>query len=338
MKFVFFEIEEWQKEPLLKSFPEHELVFSEEKLNEETVGEFSDAEMVSVFILSEVTKNVIDKLPKLKFIATRSTGFNHIDIEYAKSKKIYVSNVPYYGENTVAEHTFALILALSRKLVQTYERTEKMDFTIDDNIQGFDLKDKTIGIYGIGHIGEFVAKMAHGFGMNIIAYKRTPDPQLTELYGVRFVEGIEDLMEQSDVITLHCPLTPETKYIINNGNYTHIKRGAILINTSRGGLVQTEAILHALEEGYLSGAGLDVFEEEQVLVDPIALLKKEYRKKHNLKQVLENHLLIARDDVILTPHNAFNSREAVWRIFNTTVENIQRFFVGNSINVVNPDW
>ena len=338
MKYVFFEIEQWQKQPILDAFPHDEIVFTEEFLNINTVDKYADAEMVSTFIHSVAPKEVIDKLPNLKLIATRSTGFNHIDYEYAKTKEVYVANVPFYGENTVAEHTFALILALSRKIFQTYERTENLDFHRDNIIQGFDLKDKTMGIYGLGHIGNYVAKIAHGFSMNIIAYKRTPDPELTAKYGVKFVDGIDPILERSDVISFHCPLTPDTKHIVNPDNYTKIKKGAILVNTARGGIVSTEALLKALEEGYLSGVGLDVFEEELALEDPVALLDPKFREKHNLTEVIQEHMLVARDDVILTPHNAYNTVEAVRRILNTSINNIHRFFAGDSQNIVNPNW
>jgi D-lactate dehydrogenase len=338
MKFVFFEIEDWQKSPILEAFPEHNIEFFDYPLSPDTVCNHQDADMVSTFIHSKVTQAVLDEFKNLKLISARSTGYDHIDYEYAKDKQIYVANVPYYGENTVAENTFALILALSRKIFQTYERTEKLNFKIDESIQGFDLKDKTIGIYGLGHIGEYVAKIAHGFSMKIIAYKRTPDPKLTEKYGVEFVDGIDDILTRSDVITFHCPLVPQTKHLVNMENYHKIKKDAIIVNTSRGGLVETQAILRGLEEGYLSGAGLDVFEEELALVDPIALLDPVFRDKHNIEDVIENHLLVARDDVILTPHNAFNSKEAVRRILNTTIENIRKFFAGDSQNIVNPTW
>lgn len=338
MKYVFFEVEEWQKEPLQAAFPDHELMFTADKLNIENVSSYTNADMVSVFINSRVTKEVIDAFANLKLIATRSTGYDHIDSEYAKQKNIYVANVPHYGENTVAEHTFALILALSRKIFQTYERTEKLDFSIDNSIQGFDLKDKTIGIYGLGSIGYYVAKIAHGFSMNIVAYKRTPDPELTAEFGVEFVSSIEELLHRSDVISLHCPLVEATHHIINKETIRFIKHGSILINTSRGGLIDTDALILALEEGRLAGAGLDVFEGENALVDPVTLLDQEAGQQHNLQEVLENHILVARDDVILTPHNAFNSKEAVQRILDTTIENVHRFFVGNSQNIVNPNW
>lgn len=338
MKFVFFEIEEWQKQPILDAFPNEQVVFTEDILSDKTADKYSDAEMISTFIHSVVPKEVIDKLPNLKLIATRSTGFNHIDCEYAKSKKIYVATVPFYGENTVAEHTFALILALSRKIFQTFERTENLDFHRDDEIQGFDLKDKTIGIYGLGHIGNYVAKIAYGFSMKIIAYKRTPDPELARLYGVEFVNSIDQILERSDVITFHCPLTPETKHIVNNDNYKKIKKGAILVNTARGGIVSTEALLRALEEGYLSGVGLDVFEEELALEEPNVFLEPGFRDSHNLSEIIEQHLLVARDDVILTPHNAYNTYEAVRRILNTSIQNIQKFFAGDSQNIINPTW
>lgn len=334
MKIVFFEAQNWQEEPFQTALPHDQVVFTPDKLTVENVDQYPDAEIISVFINSRVDAAVLQKLPHLKLIATRSTGFDHIDLPTATAQGIVVSNVPDYGQNTVAEHTFALILALSRKIFQTYERTESLDFTVDESIQGFDLMGKTIGIYGLGSIGYYVAKIAHGFGMKILAYKRTPDPKLTERFGVKFVNGIEEILQQSDVITLHCPLVKETEHLINKENINLIKPGAILINTARGGLIDTDALIEALESSRLSGAGLDVFEGENALTDPVALLDNQASQEHNLRQVLENHILVARDDVILTPHNAFNSREAVRRILDETIANITQFAAGQPQNQV----
>lgn len=338
MKFVFFEVKDWQKEAIQQAFPQEDLVFFAEPLSSANVTSAQGAQVLGVFVQSRVTKEVIDQLPELKLIATFSTGYDHIDCEYAKNKRVFVANVPNYGENTVAEHTFALILALSRRLMTTYERTESLDFCIDDSIQGIDLKDKTIGIYGLGSIGNYVAKIAHGLSMRIVAYKRTPDPELTRLYGVEFVNDLQSLLKQSDVVTLHCPLTPETEHLINNETIKYFKKGAIFINTARGGLVDTTALLQALDEGILSAAGLDVLEGENDLIDPVDMLSNQACDPQRIRQMVEDHLLVKRDNVIITPHNAFNTREAVNRILQTSIENINRFFVGNSQNIVNPDW
>ncbi|MBT6034476.1 MAG: hydroxyacid dehydrogenase, partial [Candidatus Jacksonbacteria bacterium] len=245
---------------------------------------------------------------------------------------IAVSNVPTYGENTVAEHTFALILSLSRKIFQSYERTEK--FTFDtDGLRGFDLKDKTLGIIGCGNIGKHVARMAQGFEMNVVI----ADPYIKNT-AVKKLHAktvpLSKLLATSDIITLHAPYSPKTHHLLNKKNIKTIKKGAFLINTSRGGLVDTSALVWALNKKILAGAGLDVLEEECVVKEESQILSKNWPKECNLQTVLENHMLVKRDDVIITPHNAFNSTEALERILHTTIENIQAFLKGRPQNRV----
>ena len=206
-------------------------------------------DILSPFIQSRVDKKVIDALPRLKFVTTRSTGFDHIDIEYAKQKRIPVSNVPTYGENTVAEHAFALILSLARNLKKAHARANEGDFSIRDLI-GFDLKGKTMGIIGTGHIGLRALKMAVGFGMKALAYDPAPNSFLEEVLGFTYVD-FETLLKNSDIISLHAPNNRKTHHMINTGNIGLIKKGAILINTARGGLVDTSALIKALDEGVL---------------------------------------------------------------------------------------
>jgi D-lactate dehydrogenase len=286
-------------------------------------------------VQSEVPKALLDKLPSLKMIAARSTGFDHIDIKECAARGIVVSNVPTYGENTVAEHAFALILALSRKIFQSFERTEKMDFD-REGLEGFDLAGKTLGVVGCGNIGRHSVMIGRGFGMKVVVYDVHPDEKFAQETGCTFVTKLDDLLTQSDVITLHVPFIPgKTEHLINKDNVKKIKRGAILVNTARGGIVDTEALLWALEEGTLSGAGLDVLEDEDDTFDHIDLLSKGFPRDKDIVTLLRNHLLVDRDDVIITPHNAFNSREARQRIFETTVENISAFVAGKAINVVN---
>lgn len=334
MKIVFFEVEPWEKPVLRRRFGEgHELVLVEERLNIETWEEAKGAEVVSVFVDSQVSGEVIDHLSELKMIATRSTGFDHIDMEKCKARGIVVSTVPSYGENTVAEHTFGLILAISRKIYETIERTERGRFDLD-GLRGFDLRGKTIGIYGLGSIGKHVARMARGFEMRILAYARTKDEFLADMLGIEYVETLDEILGQSDIITLHCPLVPATEHLINKDNIGKIKKGAVLINTARGGLVETEALLMALNEGILAGAGLDVLEEEKPLKEELHLLSKDFHQDADLKTLLMDHVLIAREDVVFTAHNAFNSEEAVRRILETTCENIEGFLSGDGKNVV----
>ncbi len=330
-KIVFFEIEKWEEDHILNSFHDYSLVFSEEKLTKENASGFSDANIISTFIYSSVDKEVLDLLPNLKFIATRSMGFDHIDIESCKQKGISVSNVPTYGNYTVAEHTFALILAISRKIVPSVEQAKRGDFSSLD-LTGFDLHGKTLGVVGTGHIGKNVCEIGLAFGMNIVAFSRSEDQDLISK-GVKYVP-LEELLQTSDIVTLHLPHSNETEHIINMNNIQNFKKGAVLINTARGALVETQALLEGLEKGILSGAGLDVLEEEAALKEEREFLSREYLSKVDIKTQLLNHVLLTRNEVIVTPHNAFNSKEALIQIIDTTIANIKTFIAGSPQNTV----
>lgn len=330
MKTVFFEVQDWEQELLKNEFPEASFV--SEKLTNDTVKNYPDAEIISTFIYSQVTKEVIDLFPKLKYISTRSTGYDHIDIEYCKTKGIQVSNVPEYGSNTVAEHTFALLLNLTRKIYQSVNQSKNLNFE-HDQIRGVDLEGKTIGIVGLGKIGQHVLRIAHGFGMNIIAYNHSQDPEFLKKYNFQYSD-LETIFQTADVVTLHLPFNSETKHIINKENIVTFKKGSYLINTARGGLIETEAILTALDKGILEGVGLDVLEEEKELNEEIAILTTEYKSHLDLRNLLYNHILINHPKVLITPHNAFNSREALLRIESTTIENIKSFLAGKILHTV----
>jgi D-lactate dehydrogenase len=335
-KIVFLELtESWQREHVLRHLCEKEgLVFQEGPLTD-LAKEVGDACVLSPFINTHISKEEMRLFPGLRLIATRSTGFDHIDIEEANKRGIVVANVPTYGENTVAEHTFALILSLSRNLRRAYYKTQRSDFSVD-GLMGFDLKGKKIGVIGTGHIGMHVIHMARGFGMHVLAFDVKRDEFLADVLGFRYV-SFEDLLAQSDILTLHVPYMKATHHMINQQNISQIKRGSILINTSRGGLVETSALVHALDQGILSGAGLDVLEGEEFILDEKRLLETaESRDSWEKVQIsLKNHILLNRDNVIFTPHIAFCSKEAVTRILDTTVENIRSFLAGKPLNVVN---
>jgi len=292
-----------------------------------------EAEILSVFVKSKVGKEEMDKFPNLKFIATRSTGFDHIDLEEAKKRGIAISNVPFYGANTVAEQAFALLLSLSRRIYESYERVLEEGSFSPEGLRGFDLKGKTIGVVGTGNIGAHAVKMAHGFGMNIITFDIKKNEELEKEFGVTYVE-FDELLAQSDVITLHAPYNKHTHHMINMENIENIKKGAYLINTARGGLVETRALVIALEKEILAGAGLDVLEEEEYMLDDVALLTQEHPNPESLRTVLSNQYLIDHPGVLITPHNAFNTKGALERILDTTVENIQAFEKGAPVNVV----
>lgn len=331
MKIGFFEIKEWEKEILNESFKDDELHYFEHAINDENCHEYKDFDIISIFIYSRVTKNVIENLQNLKMVATRSTGFDHVDLNEAKNRNIIVSNVPTYGENTVAEHTFALILNLARNVHKSYLRTQRDDYSIE-GLEGFDLKNKTIGIIGTGNIGLHVVKIAKGFGMKVIAFDPIKKDFVSEVLGYEYVD-FDTLLSQSDIISIHAPLNEHTLHLINKDNVHKIKKGAILINTSRGGLVENNALVEGLEKGIISGAGLDVIEGEELIKEEKELLHKDIDFE-KLKTILTDHLIFKRENVVYTPHNAFNSREANKRILTTTINNIKKFEENNPINLV----
>lgn len=332
MKIAFFEIEIWEEGYLKNQLKDSEVSFFTEKLSMDNVGLAKDCQIIAIFTDSKIQKELLDKLPALKMIAARSTGFDHIDLKECQQKNIIVSNVPSYGENTVAEHAFALILDLSRKIHQSIEQTKRGDFSLD-GLRGFDLAGKTLGIVGMGHIGQHVARIANGFEVKVLGFDIFQDKKLAKQLGFTYA-SLEDLLKNADIITLHTPYNQHTHHLLNADNMPLIKKGAYLINTARGGLVQTSALLEALKNGTLAGAGLDVLEEENVIKEEVSLLSKLFSKNHNLAVVAQDHVLMKMDNVIITPHNAFNSKEALERILETTTLNIQAFLKNKPINTV----
>ncbi len=309
----------------------HDLFFHSEPLKLANLSLAKDTEVLSVFIYSRIGKAELEQMPQLKLIATRSTGFDHIDLAACGERNVTVTNVPFYGENTVAEHTFGLILSLSRNIHKAYVRTIRGDFSLD-GLMGFDLKGKTIGIVGAGRIGLHVIRMAKGFGMNVLAYDVRQDHFLAEVLDFTYAP-LEELLAQADVISLHAPYNARTHHLVNRDTLKLAKRGAILINTSRGGLVDTAALVWALDEGILAGAGLDVLEGEDLIKEEKQLLASN-EPAEKLRLLLSNHILRNRENVVITPHSAFNSREALNRILDTTVANILAFAVEKPINIV----
>jgi D-lactate dehydrogenase len=331
MKIAFFEVEDWEEEYLKKKLNGHVLKFSNEKLSSEKTSEIKDFDAVSVFIYSKIDEQIIREIPSLKLITTRSTGFDHIDLEKCKKQGITICNVPSYGENTVAEHTFALILSLSRNMCKACIRRFEQDFSIE-GLEGFDLKGKTIGVVGTGQIGLRVIRIAKGFGMNVVAYDVRQNKLLSEVLEFEYVT-LEDLLAGSDVITLHVPYMKTTHHLMNKDTFKLVKKGAILINTARGSIVDTEALIEALDNKILAAAGLDVFEGEEVIKEEKQLLY-DPKNLEVLTSLVKDHILLSKDNVVFTPHIAFYSKEALERILEATVGNITAFFSGKSQNVV----
>ncbi|WP_422006154.1 hydroxyacid dehydrogenase [Pyruvatibacter mobilis] len=332
MKIVIFETEEWEWEPLQSLAGPHELVFVPERLKAENAATYADADIISPFVYSRVDADALAAMPNLKLIATRSTGFDHIDTAICKQRGIAVATVPTYGENTVAEHVFALLLAVSHKMVEATDRTRRGDFS-QQGLQGFDLMGKTIGIVGTGHIGLCTIRIAKGFGMHVIAHDAVPDEDAAGSMGFDYVE-MDELLARADVVSLHVPGGPDTDGMIDDAAFGKMKDGAVLINTARGNLVDVNALLKALATGKLAGAGLDVLPEEPTIREEAELLRSVYMRRHNLETLLADHVLLHLRNVVITPHSAFNTREAMQRILVTTRANIDAFLEGKALNLV----
>ncbi len=326
-----YETEPWEEEALRARLPDLTLQLSAAPLTPETSELARDASIVSVFIHSRVDAALLEGLPALRLLTTRSTGFDHIDLAACRARGIVVCNVPTYGENTVAEHTFGLILALSRRIHQAYVRTARGDFSLE-GLRGFDLKGRTLGVIGTGHIGLHVIRIGRGFGMRVLAHDVREQPLLAEVLGFEYVP-LDTLLGEADVVSLHVPYLPATHHLINRERLARMKRGSLLINTARGGVVDTDALLWALDEGILAGAGLDVLEGEELLAEERQLLRSGVAPEQ-LQAAIRGHLLLRRDNVVVTPHIAFYSEEALQRILDTTVANIRAYLRGEPINVV----
>ena len=297
----------------------HKLRFFEPNLNEETVNLATGFEAVCVFVNDQVNAGVIAKLRSLgvRLIALRCAGYNNVDLAAATKHGIIVVRVPAYSPYAVAEHTIALMLALNRKVHRAYNRVREGNFALD-GLVGFDMRGKTVGLIGTGQIGAVVAQILTGFGCPILAFDPLPNATCQSC-GVRYME-LDELFAQSDIITLHCPLTPDNKHLINAAAIAKMKDGVMLINTSRGALLDTLAIIEALKSGKIGYLGLDVYEEEEQIF---------FEDRSGL--ILSDDVfarLLTFPNVIITGHQAFFTREALLNIAATTTDNIARFETG----------
>ncbi len=334
MRVAVFGYEPWEREYLAAHSPAGvEFVFFDQPILRDHPVTDTDFEILVVFVSSQIDEKVLAQFPKVRAVVTRSTGYDHIDLVACRARGITISNVPAYGEVTVAEYTFALLLALSRKIYLGYHQVRESGSFSVTNLRGFDLEGKTMGVVGTGRIGRHVVRIARGFGLNVIAHDARPDNQFAEMAGVSY-QSFPELLAKSDIVTLHVPALPETEHLLNTVTFAQMKPGAILINTSRGSVVETQAMVVALKSGHLAGAALDVLEEEGVIRDELDLLVAGHPEEHNLKTVLANHVLINLPNVIVTPHNAFNTNEALQRILGTTLDNLRGLIAGTPVNIV----
>lgn len=293
-----------------------------------------DAEVISMFVTGHVSRAMMERMPRLKLIAARSTGFDNIDLDYANERGITVVNVPTYGENTVAEYAFSLLLAVTRKLVPTISETERGSFVYSQHT-GMDLKGKTFGVLGMGHIGKHAAQIARGFDMKVLAYDLHPDEIFAQEHQIEYVD-FDTLLQRSDVLSLHAPLTSANYHLINQHTIARMKHGAILVNTARGELVENRALIKALRDGQLLGAALDTVEGEKFLDqrNVISAIADNSTAPTDYEHATENYVLLHMPNVVVTEHAAFNTREAIQRINTATTQNIIDFWYGKTPNKI----
>lgn len=304
---------------------EIELHFQPARLTLDTAALADQYPVVCAFINDDLSAPVLERLAAggTKLIALRSAGFNHVDLPTAQRLGLGVVRVPAYSPHAVAEHAVALILSLNRHLHRAYNRTRDGDFTLH-GLTGFDLVGKTVGVVGTGQIGATFARIMAGFGCQLLAYDPYPDPQV-EALGARYLP-LDQLLAEAQIVSLHCPLNEQTRHLINFESLYRMQRGAMLINTGRGALVDTPALIEALKSGQLGYLGLDVYEEE-------AQLFFEDRSDLPLQDDVLARLLTF-PNVVVTAHQAFLTKEALGAIAQTTLDNITQWAAGTPQNLV----
>lgn len=321
MKVLMYSSQEFEKDPMMVANDNrHEIRFVPVGLNEDTVTLASGSDALILFVNDDASATVIEKLAAfgIRNIALRSAGYNNLNVERAKELGIRVARVPAYSPYAVAEHTVALMLALNRKLIRANNRVHELNFSLS-GLTGFDMNGKTVGIAGTGKIGQCVAKIMHGFGCRILAYDRYENAFLKEKYDVEYTTK-EELFSGSDIITLHLPLFPETKYFIDAESISTMGNGVMLINTSRGGLVNTKDVINGLKSGKIGYLGLDVYEEEAKLFF--------YDHSDDILQDDVISRLLSFKNVLITSHQGFLTQTALKNIADTTIYNLNCFAEG----------
>ncbi|HXV27052.1 MAG TPA: NAD(P)-dependent oxidoreductase [Candidatus Paceibacterota bacterium] len=326
MRIVFFETMPGEREAYEKLLPEgHELQFHEGKLSsdEDVLALAKDADIISVFVNCEVTRRVIDSLDGLKLIVTRSMGYDHIDVAYAKQRGVRVANVKSYAAHPVAEFAFALLLSVVRNVSTGHRRLrDGTNWDIRD-LQGMMLHGKTLGVVGTGRIGRQVCAIARGFGMHVLAFDAFPDENAAKEAGFSYAK-LDEVLARADVVTIHVPYMKDTHHLINEEAFGRMKKGVYLINTARGEIVDTHALIAALRNGTVAGAGLDVLEQERALKKEQDLVIRD-TKGIDFELLTANHILLDHPKVVVTPHIAFSTADSMTEITKTTAEAINAF-------------
>ena len=322
MKIAFFSSQPYDKEYFERYNGQHEITFFEVQLNEQTVNLAKGCDAICAFVNDKLNASVIKTLAEtgIKIIAQRCAGFNNVDITAAKENKIAVVRVPAYSPHAVAEHALALIMTLNRKTHKAYNRVREGNFSLD-RLTGFDLYGKTVGIVGTGKIGHCFAYIMLGLGCKVLAFDIIVGKDLEDA-GVQYLP-LKDVLQQSNIVSLHCPLTEQTKHIINNSTLDLMKNGAMLINTSRGALIDTRAAIAALKKGKLGYLGIDVYEQEEKLFF------------HDLSEnIIEDDVIIrllSFPNVLITSHQGFLTDEALTQIALITLQNLSDFEQGKKL-------
>jgi D-lactate dehydrogenase len=315
MKILFYSIKAFEKPFLIEANKnQHHLHFTEQPLSQETAYVAKGFDCVSLFTADDGSASVLNRLKNLgvKQVSVRATGYDNVDIETAGKIGLQVANVPGYSPNAIAEHAVAMMLSLNRKLVIADQQVHQHNFTLD-RLVGFDFNNKTIGIIGLGKIGSIVARIMRGFGCRILAYDIAPEQSYIDQFGVTYVD-LATLCRESDVISIHAPLNAATKYMINDSLFKQMKKGVMIINTGRGGVIKTEDLIDYLKNGQVGSCGLDVYENEKGI----------FFFDHSAKNLDDAMLaqLLSFPNVLLTPHQAFATNEALEGIAAITFDNI----------------
>ena len=324
IKVAFFDAKSYDEVSFNKTNADYgfDIRYYQEHLNLKTVPLAKGADVVCIFVNAECNAAVIDELIKngVKLIALRCAGFNNVDLKAAKDR-IKVVRVPAYSPHAVAEYAVSLMLALNRKSFRAVNRTREGNFALK-GLMGFDMYGKTAGVVGMGRIAKELIKILHGFGMKVLAYDLYPDTEFAKQYDVRMV-SLDELYAESDIISLHCPLTPETTFLINAQSIAKMKPGVMIINTGRGKLIHTEDLIEGLRTKQVGSAGLDVYEEE-----------KNYFYEDRSDKIIDDDVLarlLMMPNVVLTSHQAFFTAEAMHNIALTTLESIKEFSEGKEL-------
>lgn len=316
VKIAFFDSKNYDKE----SFNNHnkmynyEITYFESKLNSETASLTKGFDVVCIFVNDKADANTLKSLEEngVKVLALRCAGYNNVDIEH--KGKLKIVHVPQYSPYAVAEHAVGLLLSINRKLYKSYQRTRKYNFSLD-GLLGFDIHGKTVGVIGTGRIGKAFISIMKGFGTNVIAYDTYPNEQASKELDFKYVD-LDTLYKESDIISLHCPLFKETEKMINRDSISKMKDGVIIINCSRGKLINTNDLVKKLSEGKIGGVGLDVYEDEEAFF--LRDMSNSYVRDTNLS------ILLSMPNVFITSHQAFFTREALNKIASDTLENIKQ--------------